>query len=148
MVESSTSKVHNDFELINPQLTTQQKNSQRLAMNNINLSLQVFGNTAINAGDVITFDIPLMRPLIGDGDVQESNPFYSGRYLVMAVKHIINPILLRHEMVLKCMKDSVTTEFVAERTEFTPTLKDFQRKVENIYDIDQNYYNESIGDGF
>jgi len=117
-------------------------------MNNINLPLQVFGNTAINAGDVITFDIPLMRPLIEEGDTQESNPFYSGRYLVMAVKHIINPTLLRHEMVLKCMKDSVNTEFVAETTEFTPTLKDFTRKVENIYEIDQNYYNESIGDGF
>ena len=148
MVESNTSKIHNDYEIIDPKVTVQQKNSQRLAMNNINLSLQVFGNTAINAGDVITFDIPLMRPLIEEGDTQESNPFYSGRYLVMAVKHIINPTLLRHEMVLKCMKDSVNTEFVAETTEFTPTLKDFTRKVENIYEIDQNYYNESIGDGF
>ena len=114
MVESNTSKVHNDYEIIDPQLTTQQKNSQRLAMNNINISLQVYGNTGINAGDVITFDIPLMRPLIEDGDTQESNPFYSGRFLVMAVKHIINPTLLRHEMVLKCMKDSVRTPYPRE----------------------------------
>ena len=40
-------------------------------------------------------------------DSEEENPYTSSRYLIMAIKHIVNIEAQRHEMVLKCYKDSV-----------------------------------------
>lgn len=103
-------------------------------MRNINLNLLVFGNSLINCGDVVTFDLPLMRPL-GD-EKQESNPQYGGRYMIMAIKHVINVDAGRYEMVLKCMKDAVRTPYVRELdTNITNTAND---GVYDIYKEDRN----------
>jgi hypothetical protein len=72
----------------------------------------VYGNTQINAGDVINFAVPLMRP-VGDSQPQD-NPYLSGRYLIMAIKHTMVLETGTHEMTLKCMKDSVRTPYPKE----------------------------------
>ena len=78
-------------------------------MRNMNLSLLVYGLTKVNAGDIITFTSPVQRP----GE-PENNPYTSGRYVVMAVKHMVNVEAQRHEMVLKCFKDAVSTPYPTE----------------------------------
>ena len=131
MVVTETSKVHNDYEFVPTKETLQKIVSQRQGVKNMNLSLLVYGNTILNAGDVINFTVPVLRP----GEKVIANPYTSGRYLIMAVKHVISMETGTHEMVLKCMKDSVRTPLPTEEDALI-TGK------ENIKEI--NIYNEDI----
>ena len=79
---------------------------------NHNLSLLVYGNTLLNAGDIITFTTPVLRP--GEDGDDNINPYTSGRYVIMAMKHTVNTEAQRHEMVLKCYKDSVRSAYPTE----------------------------------
>ena len=108
MVVTETSKVHNDYEFTPTKDTLPYITHDKAGFKNHNLSLLVFGNTQINAGDIILFTSPLLRPEGGD------SPYTSGRYIVMAIKHVVNIEAQRHEMVLKCYKDSVRNEYPRE----------------------------------
>jgi len=106
-------------------------------MRNVNLNLQVYGNTLLHAGDVITFDMPLLRPLADPKARSKSNPYWSGRYLVMAVKHIISQEDEQHLMNLRCMKDAVRIEFDAETEQSMITDRTYKQKLTNLYDLDE-----------
>ena len=110
MVVTETSKVHNDYEFVPTKETLPKIISQRKSLQNLNLTLLVYGNTILNAGDVINFTVPLERP----GEKVIPNPYTSGRYLIMAIKHTISLEAGKHEMTLKCMKDSVRTPYPKE----------------------------------
>ena len=109
MVVTETSKVHNDYEFTPSKDTLPFIVHDRAGFKNHNLSLLVFGNTQINAGDIILFTSPLLRPEGGD------SPYTSGRYIVLALKHVVNVEAQRHEMILKCYKDSVRNEYPREQ---------------------------------
>ena len=144
MVATQTSKKHNDYESPLKSETVQQHHSQRQQLQNVNLKLLVFGNSLIKAGDIITFDLPLMRPL-GEGKRQESNPYFAGRYLVMSIKHIINIQAARYEMVLNCAKDAVRTPFAVE-TE-TNIINTPEGGINSIYDTDNQILSGDILEG-
>lgn len=110
MVVTETSKVHNDFEFTPVKDTLPKITSQRMGYKNMNMSLLVYGNTSLNAGDIINFTVPIMQP----GETPSVNPFTSGRYLIMAIKHTIAVTTNNHTMVLKCLKDSVRTPYPSE----------------------------------
>ena len=133
MVVTETSKVHNNFEFTPTKDTLPKITSAMAGYRNLNLSLLVFGNTSLNAGDVITFANPVMRPT-GHNDSEEENPYTSGRYLIMAIKHIVNIEAQRHEMVLKCYKDSVRNAYPSEEDALI-TGKDKTSKID-IYEED------------
>ena len=59
MVVTETSKVHNDYEFVPTKETLPKIISQRKAYKNMNLTLLVYGNTILNAGDVINFTVPI-----------------------------------------------------------------------------------------
>jgi len=109
MVVTETSKVHNDYEFTPASELLPLMTHQKQSMRNMNLSLLVHGNTLVNAGDIITFSSPIQRP-----DETENNPYTSGRYVVMAIKHVVNVESQRHEMILKCFKDSVRNAYPTE----------------------------------
>jgi len=129
MVLSETSKVHNDFEFTPNAELLPLITHQKQAMRNMNLSLLVYGNTILNAGDVITFSSPIQRP--GEPD---NNPYTSGRYVIMAIKHMVNVEAQRHEMVLKCFKDAVSTPYPTEEDALNSIGKG-QNTNEDIYTI-------------
>ena len=110
MVVTETSKVHNEYEFTPSSELLPFITHQKQAMRNMNLSLLVYGNTIINAGDIITFTSPVQRP----GDTVENNPYTSGRYVIMAIKHMVNVESQRHEMILKCFKDAVSMPYPTE----------------------------------
>lgn len=110
MVVTETSKVHNDYEFVPTSDTLPQIVSQKAGYKNLNLSLLVYGNTSINVGDIINFTAPVMQP----GEKPEPNPYTNGRYLIMAIKHTISTEAQRHEMTLRCFKDSVRTPYPSE----------------------------------
>ena len=110
MVVTETSKVHNDYEFTPSSDTIPKIISQRAGYKNLNLSLLVYGNTTLNAGDIINFTSPVMQP----GEKPEPNPYTNGRYMIMAIKHTISVEAQRHEMTLRCFKDSVRTPYPSE----------------------------------
>ena len=133
MVVTETSKVHNDYEFTPTKDTLPYITHDRAGFKNHNLSLLVFGNTQINAGDIIKFTSPLLRPEGGD------SPYTSGRYIVMAIKHVVNIEAQRHEMVLKCYKDSVRNEYPREEDAVFALGKG---KVSGNFDIYREQRNE------
>ena len=132
MVVAETSKVHNDYEFTPTKDTLPFVVHDKALFKNHNLSLLVFGNTQINAGDIIKFTSPLLRPEGGD------SPYTSGRYIVMAIKHVVNIESQRHEMVLKCFKDSVRREYPREDTALFALGKGRQKGKFSIYREQQN----------
>ena len=111
MVKADTKKIHNDYE-DNAVGGLGARTNQLAGFRNHNLSLLVYGNTLLNAGDIITFTTPVLRP--GEDGDDNINPYTSGRYVIMAMKHTVNTEAQRHEMVLKCYKDSVRSAYPTE----------------------------------
>jgi len=136
MVSTETSKVHNDYEFTPVKDTLPKITSQRAGYKNMNLSLLVYGNTNLNAGDIINFTSPVMRP----GDKTEHNPYTSGRYLIMAIKHTISVESGTHEMVLKCYKDSVRNSYPSESDPLITGKSNISKT--NIYDQDISDIND------
>ena len=110
MVVTETSKVHNDYEFTPSNLTLPKIVSQLAQYRNMGLSILAHGYTMLNAGDIINFTEPVRQP----GDKKPHNPYTSGRYLIMAIKHTISIETQSHTMVLKCFKDSVRTPLPSE----------------------------------
>ena len=130
MVVTETSKVHNDYEFVPVNDTLPKITSQNTGYRNMNMTLLVYGNTLLNAGDVVNFTVPVMQP----GESAIPNPYTSCRYLIMAIKHTIAVTTNNHTMVLKCMKDSVRTPYPREEDALI-TGKDDINEI-NIYKED------------
>ena len=130
MVVTETSKVHNDYEFVPTSDTLPKITSQKIGYKNMNLSLLVYGNTLLNCGDVINFTVPVMQP----GEEVLPNPYTSGRYVIMAIKHTIAVTTQNHTMVLRCMKDSVRTPYPKEEDALI-VGKDNRKEI-NIYEED------------
>jgi len=101
----------------------------------------VYGNSLITAGSIIYFEMPLMKPS-GENELLKENPYWSGRYLVMAVKHIISTETSRYEMSLKCMKDAVQTAYEVETENNSVNEREYEQSVLNIYEVDSNFLQE------
>ncbi len=135
MTKASTSNVHNGYEFSDSSKTIPIRINQLATLRNMNLSMAVHGNTLINAGDIVTFVSPLMRPT-GHNEGVENSPYTSGRYVVMAIKHTVNVEAQKHEMVLKCFKDSVRSAYPSESEALSSVGKG------NI--VDYNIYEEQL----
>jgi len=136
MVVTETSKVHNDYEFTPAKDTLPIRTSQRQSLYNNILSLQVHGNSLLGAGDMISFELPLMRP-VGDGEKQQSSPLISGRYLITSIKHTISADTGKYQMSLKCSKDSVKGGYLHETTPYqsnkeTPQAYDIYKEDERM----------------
>ena len=113
MTMTETSKIHNNYEFPKAAEILPLIVSQMQTMKNMNLNLEVYLNTNINAGDVIEFSNPVIQPK-APGEQEEENPYASGRFLVLAVKHIINIEAEQGSTIIKCFKDSVRTPLPSE----------------------------------
>jgi len=129
-----TKAVHNDYEFTAPELLLPNKVSQRAQMANNHLLLTVPGQTRINAGNIITFNLPLQQP-IGHDEAQKTNPYYSGRYLILSLKHKFDVPNQKHTMNLRTVKDAVMTDLPKGLDEVT-VLTDKKDAV-NLYEEDE-----------
>jgi hypothetical protein len=112
-------------------------------MANFNLILTVPGNTKVHAGDMISFALPYQKPVAPDKS-QELNPYYSGRYLVLQIKHIVDQTSQKHEMIMRCVKDAVTSALPVETDKSVVKLKDKNNnQIINIYEDDNREVNQS-----
>ena len=150
--KSSTSAIHSEFaddgvtSKVIPgvpgKYTTQKIVSQRKLLESGILTLNVPGLSLLHAGDIITFDMPLMRPL-GHNVKQEMNPYWSGRYLIYNIKHMINRQRGEYTMQIKAFKDNVETAYPKEFEDWSHVAP--QRETHSIYDMDAEVVNSFYG---
>ena len=101
--------------------TIQKSISQQGAFNSFSIELLVPGNTAVTAGSVIEFSTLTLSSV----DEPRIDPYMSGRYLVVEVRHIIQSITnnTKHNMTLVCAKDSVSKSYMKNDKEVLHTEK-------------------------
>ena len=134
MNKVETSKVHNDYEFTPIKDVLPFKTSQRAQMANFHLILSVPGQTRLHCGELISFALPDQRPVAHD-DAQKLNPYYSGRYLILSIKHKFDLIQQKHTMNMRCVKDSVASELPKGLEELVE-LPNKQSNTITLYDLD------------
>jgi len=122
----------------------QRRLSQRLAFTSFKLELTVPGFTGLQAGDLITFEMPSYQP-VGEAEALDRDPYVSGKYLVTSIRHQLNRRMNKHIMVLECMKDSVRRPYPEENVDTFIGKEKERRGVIDIYELDRIYTNSLDG---
>lgn len=78
-------------------------------MRNIKSRITIFGDHKLTVGDMIELQIPSYSTT----DPDETNDYYSGKYLITAIQHRI--LLGKYEQDLELVKDSFNTELPKEK---------------------------------
>lgn len=143
IMTSNTKKLHDNFERVPSEQTYQSMLHQKNIIEGLNLRLLVHGNTLLNIGDIITFDLPKMQPL-GDKK-QESNPYYAGRFMITGLRHILDTTSSTHQMILSCSKDSVRTKYPYETASDATQNADLSDNID-VYSTDNTFLRKSSED--
>ena len=142
-----TQKVHNDYDFPKPEDILPHKTSQRAQMANFHLLMTVPGQTRIRVGEMISFALPDQRPVAHD-EAQKLNPYYSGRYLLLSLKHKFDVVGQKHTMNLRGVKDSVPLqlpeglEVLEKKEEKGKTDKTGQTNQNNQENVETNQNNK------
>ena len=141
MLKSSTSNIHDTVEAgqtytidpISNRHTLQKALSQRKLLTCGILEFTAPGNSILQAGDIITFDMPLLEPL-GHNKKLNSNPYWAGRYLIYDMKHSINRTEDRYSIEVRAVKDNPAFQFMPEHNSWTHMAP--RPEVHNLYERD------------
>ena len=82
------------------------------------LQMLTYGDTSVNAGDMVYIQIPTNQPVDKGSGPAAYDTLMSGRYLIADLKHSIDPKAGMHGMTLKLIKDSVSTRMPSEDFDF------------------------------
>ena len=142
-LKSSTSNTYGDkIEKDKYKDLTQQAISQRGLLQNGLLSLIVPGNSLIHAGDIIDFEMPLYRP-IGDSNPRRLNPQWSGRYLVLSIKHTIaTQDTGKYELIINCAKQAPRQGYIAEDNIWADGIEN--KGTHDIYQLDKGIKTDKV----
>jgi len=99
-------------------------------MNGTALSLTVKGQSYLEAGDLIKFNMLAVQP---NNELGEFDPQYSGKYVITKIRHHIND--KRYTMSLECAKDSAkrgftVNDFKIEKNKNHPSYRNTYEKEE------------------
>jgi len=84
--------------------TTLPQRTAQINLANYNVVKMIIpGDPGISAGRVIQFNLPTIKPT---DSYKELNEYYSGKYLVTAVRHLIKPLEGTYQTILEIAKDS------------------------------------------
>ena len=86
-------------------------------VNGTKLQLVVKGQTYIEAGDVIDFQL---RGVDHTNTQGEPDPQYAGRYIITKIRHRITST--DYKMILECSKDSVFSKFNTQGLKTYPNI--------------------------
>ena len=78
-------------------------------INGTRLQLVVKGQTYIEAGDVINFELRGVDHKNSEG---RPDPQYAGRYVITSIRHRVTSD--EYKMVLECVKDSVFSQYTSQ----------------------------------
>ena len=104
-LQSSTTKIHNDYEQPEVEEILQKRISQHLAVNALNIEITVPGTTEVNIGDIVHFSMPKYAPAT-QNDKKDQDIYLTGRYLISAARHQVSIVSKKHTLVLELIKDS------------------------------------------
>jgi hypothetical protein len=91
-----------------PERWVQRRHSQMLQLENaLNINILVYGNTAINVGDIVDVNIPYTAAIKSDGNPNDE--FYSGPFLIKRIRHEFDMTSSprKHQMYISLVKDSL-----------------------------------------
>ena len=85
----------------------------------ITANLEVHGNTLVNAGDMIEFNLPSQTAAKTEKN-EKFDFFFNGQFLIKKIRHDFDFGQMRHEMVLSVVRDdlAVDLESVSESHEY------------------------------
>jgi hypothetical protein len=86
--------------------------------NYTSIKMSIPGDPGITAGRTINFNLHSLNPI---DNIKKLDKFYSGKYLVTAVRHIIQPN--RYQTILEIAKDSSNTPYT-QTDNSSPTTKE------------------------
>jgi len=132
-LSSNPSRVHDKFGNISAEISTQKIMSQETLLKNGVLTLNVPGNSVLQAGDIIDFEMPLFQPL-GDNKPARKNPYWAGRYLIIFLKHNVD-VISGYNMTIVAVKDNVAHQYIPEHQTWRHQAP--KRKTHNIYEQDK-----------
>jgi len=112
----------------------QQVSQQNQILHGTALKLVVKGQSYLEPGDLIQFNI---RPIDADKTDIEEDYRYSGQYVITKIRHQITSEI--YTMVLECAKDSVVNPVVAGEPQYQANKN--KGDLEDIYDSSTNIYN-------
>ena len=112
----------------------QQVSQQNQILHGTTLKLVVKGQSYLEPGDLIQFNI---RPIDADKTDIEEDYRYSGQYVITKIRHQITSDI--YTMVLECAKDSVVNPVVAGEPQYQANKN--KGDLEDIYDSSTNIYN-------
>ena len=137
---SNTEKIHNNNEQPPIENILQKRVSQRNALGTIKIEITVPGFTAISVGEIVVFYAPSVSVQV-DRATSNWDKHLTGRYVVSAIRHMVNIHEEKHSMSLEMLKDSYN-EPLGENAEdfFSAASKD-----ESDSYIDQNTLDEDTG---
>jgi hypothetical protein len=84
-----------------------QRVTQISQLNYFKLKLVIPGDTFISVGDVIEFNLPLVS--VKNAGEANINPFYSGRYLITAIRHKMD--FQSYEMIVEATRDCLSARY-------------------------------------
>ena len=138
MNTTATSKVHNDYDPVPNKDLISNSISQRQQLMNNNLILNVPATPKYTL--VILYHLVCHQQNQLIQVRQELNPYYSGRYLVLQIKHKINRIDNKHEMVIRCSKDAVRNMLPVNTETDLVKLKDKDNsQIISVFEDDERY---------
>jgi hypothetical protein len=80
----------------------QLRDSQLQQLDNIKLTLRMYGDSSLRVGEIINFYAPSQT--LQEGSEQTADVFLSGKYIITRIKHIINAE--QYLMNIQCRKDA------------------------------------------
>jgi hypothetical protein len=117
MVQSTTTDVHNDNEgtSYHADLYAQKRQHITNLLNAVQITLEVPGNTHINAGKTVDVSIPAYTTELHEKNKKQTNRFLSGQYLIVRLRHSISTPDQKHRTVLTLSKESYGYPFVSTK---------------------------------
>ena len=108
------------FQAPDPQNTLQERSSTVNQLEKgLILNISTFGNTSLNAGDIVKLDIPLTAS-IKTPENRKNDRFYQGVFLVKKIKHEFDFGQKKHGSILTLVKDSLPEKLEGPDDQFEP----------------------------
>ena len=115
---------NNPYRRYDPENWVQSRNSQMVQLENgFNINIEVHGNTLVNAGDIVTVNLPYTGVVKGN---TKYDRFYQGRFLIKKIRHDFNVLAqpVQHTMSMNLVKDSLEEQITAPDDNYEPSAKD------------------------
>ena len=87
------------------------RTAQLQLTNHTRIRISVPGDSNLTVGMVIHFSLPSLNPIHRDGKLKSLDEYYSGKYLISAVRHMFS--VNEYKTVLEIVKDSVSTPYAS-----------------------------------